>query len=367
MATMQDPATLTELRVTDPCPFKSIDHFHSVWAQAHPSEQLSEARRQAEDFKREFKAAGLVDAVRTCNLVQFPYPMKYGLRDAAPAIYPFLMMRHRMNVVQYFDHDNVRRTLLFNPSEYDLGREAPFFKNLAEKYGSFLSDRVFSTKYGKPLTHVSKLGIDPASVDYVSFDHWHVQDLRPLLGTHDGRFKPLFPNARIIVQRAEVETLLQLHPMQAPWYVHDGLSNADLSKLIIVDGDVVLGTGVALIATPGHTRGNHSLVLNTPEGVFTISENGVSPDAYRPEASTMPGMRSHIKNSGHEVVLNGNTVELIMQQYTSMVIEKTLADESPSNRNFLNTWQSSPFVPSWITPGYNPTFVHHDLHVGDIR
>lgn len=347
--------------------FEQIEHLQNLWRIAQPADQLAEVRSQGESLRREVKRRGSVEAVRTFDLVQFPYPMHYGLRDAILAPYPYLMMRHAMNIVQFLDAQGVRRTLLFNPTEYELGREAPFFKNLARKYGEFISNKLLSKRFGTALGHLQSVGLSPEDVDYIAFDHWHVQDLRPLLGTLDGQFSPLYPRAQMIVQRPEVETLQKLHPMQAPWYVRDALLNADLSRLLVIDGSVWLGQGVALIATPGHTLGNQTLVLNLGQGqggLYTISENGVCPDAYRPEASHLPGLQRHTIQTGQEVVLNGNSLELTLQQYASMILEKTLADESPDDPNFLNTCQSSPFVPSLLTPGISPSFIHPHISAG---
>ena len=60
-----------------------------------------------------------------------------------------------------------------------------------------------------------------------------------------------------------------------------------LEKVILLDGSTMLGEGVALIATPGHTEGNHSIVVHTDEGLMVTSENGVGPDAYAPLQSSM--------------------------------------------------------------------------------
>ena len=53
-----------------------------------------------------------------------------------------------------------------------------------------------------------------------------------------------------------------------------------------------------------------------------------------------------------------------LQQYASMILEKTLADESPDDLNFLNACQSSPFVPSFLTPGISRSFIHPHISAG---
>ncbi|NEB70184.1 hypothetical protein G3I39_24480, partial [Streptomyces fulvissimus] len=75
------------------------------------------------------------------------------------------------------------------------------------------------------------------------------------------------------------------------------------------DGDIELGPGVTLLWTPGHTDGNHSLALNTPDGVWVSSENGISLDNWQPELSRIPGVRRYHRNFGREVCPNANTLE----------------------------------------------------------
>ena len=79
--------------------------------------------------------------------------------------------------------------------------------------------------------------------------------------------KPLFPNAKLLTQRKEWDTFASLHPMQWAWYVEDGIEGVNEENVVMLDGDVELGQGVALVWTPGHTDGNHSLCINTDDGV----------------------------------------------------------------------------------------------------
>src|SRR6185503_3160534 len=101
-----------------------------------------------------------------------------------------------------------------------------------------------------------------------------------------------------------------------------------------LDHDVKLGEGVALVRTPGHTQGNHSIVVRTTEGLMVTSENGVSADCYAPLKSRIPGLRSYARRTGMEVVLNGNTLEGALDQYISMVQEKELAGPSRRDPDF---------------------------------
>ena len=89
---------------------------------------------------------------------------------------------------------------------------------------------------------------------------------KPINGEPQPR-APFFPNAKFLFQRKEVDTFRSIHPMQWAWYVPGGMDDVIEDNLVLLDGDVELGKGVALLHTPGHTDGNHSLVINTHEGV----------------------------------------------------------------------------------------------------
>jgi hypothetical protein len=134
-----------------------------------------------------------------------------------------------------------------------------------------------------------------------------------------------------------------------------------MDNVTTLDGDVVLGEGVALVRTPGHTDGNQTLVLRTETGVWVSSENGVALDSWQPELSRIPGIKAYAENMGREVVLNANTLEDSIDQYDSMVLEKALADLVPGTpwRQILPSSELAtlrrqwPVVPTRLVGGLN--------------
>ena len=219
-------------------------------------------------------------------------------------------------------------------------------------------ERFSHKEYATPEQALRIAQIRAEDVDYLSFDHLHVQDPRLIL--------PHFPNAKLLVQRREVATLEALHPMQWYWYVEGGLDGIGEDRLILLDGDVELGHGVSIAWTPGHTDGNHSLVLNTPDGVWVSSENGVAADNWQPELSKIPGVREYAISQRREVCPNANTLEDSIDQYDSMVKEKTLADASPSAPQWKQILPSSELV-SWRRQWpIVPTHHHGPLNYGRI-
>jgi hypothetical protein len=263
------------------------------------------------------------------------------------------------------------KNFLINPTLPEYSRRAPFFERLAARYSPWLSERLLSTIYPPVDQQLKTVGIDPADIDYIAFDHLHVQDLRPMIGTARGdrlraAFKPLYPNALCIVQHKELLAARNLHPLQVSWYVPGGVDGICEDRLLAIDGDIQVGPGLAIIATPGHTYGNQSLLIHTERGVYAISENGIAADSYMPQHSRIPGLRQFAREMGLEVVMNSNTLEDSLDQYTSMIKEKLLVDRNDQNPEFLNHFASSELAPSWLAPGVSPTFAHQALNCGTL-
>ena len=108
-----------------------------------------------------------------------------------------------------------------------------------------------------------------------------------------------------------------------------------------------------------------SLAASSPKGVFTVSENGVAPDSYNPRASKIPGLREAAERDDWECVVNGNAIESLVEQYTSMVKEKSVADKSRKDADFFNTYQSSQMIASTVAPGVKPAYEQDELDFGD--
>jgi len=365
MATVAEPPGATGLVPIDP--------FAAANAESQPGVQLEMLRRDASRFREWFASTGTPDWVGTFDLVTLPYPTRFGLFRAALTPAPFLTLTHRMMVVRWHEPDGRRRTLLFEPTDVELARRTPYFARLTERTPD-LFERLFARPLGDVLGHLRRLGIDAGAVDWITFDHLHTQDVRRWIGTNVPApdisprepLSPLLPNTKLIVQKTELESLRNLHPLQLPWYQPQAYTDLRSESIVAIDGDVLLGPGVALLATPGHTIGNHTLVLNTATGIWASSENVIATECLTPEYSRIPGVRSFAQNWGEEVILNANTLEDTARQYNSCVLEKSIVDRSPIDARFLQFFPSSELTRNPFSPGTRPTFAHLGIFHGTL-
>ena len=340
--------------------FRAITHFDGSRKAAGQQARVEDTRAAAEDFRRDMLSGGKVRYYQSFDLVTVPYPSRYGLRNAfsRERWVEFLHLRNRLFVIQ-FDTAEGLKTLLASPSDHERGIETPYFRRLADSTPDFLINRV--TKRHATVPEVlQSIGLRPEDVDYITYDHLHTQDLRRWLGSEEN--DALFPNATLLVHGREWECSKDLNPYQRDWYCPNGIQGIPESRVHCFDGSIQLGEGLALVHTPGHTEGNHSIVAHTDEGIWVTSENGISVDSYAPELSTAAGVAEYARTIGTEVIINGNTLENANDQYISMVQEKTIAGPSARDPRYPNVFPSSEMTAFWAFPGTKPSFT-----VGEAR
>jgi hypothetical protein len=357
-------------------PLHEFDAANETWPRGDRPGTIREA---AATFRERFATPeNRVTAVRTIDIASAPYPLKFAFGGAAKGPNPYINIVNRLQVVQFQDFEGRPRTLAYEPTVTAGPQEAPFYEQmmrmpLPDSVSDFLAYRLIAKVWNEPDQALAKAGLRPEDVDFISFDHLHVQDVRFVLGTTEpmegesAPRPPLFPNAKLITQRREWDTFASIHPMQWAWYVGDGIKDVPTDNVVLIDGDVELGQGCALVSTPGHTDGNHSLCINTPDGVWVSSENGVAADSWHPELSKIPGVRRTAAYFGREVILNSNTLEDSIDQYDSMIKEKALADPNPRDSRFRNVFPSSE-MPDWKRQWpVLPTFSYGGINYGEVQ
>ena len=355
-----------------PAAFLRLAEMDVAWAERNPGERLHAVRRAGQRLRQRILDAGRAVAVRTFPMNAFPYPAQYGLGGAAASPAPYVILRNSMQLVQVEGPDRALINVLVNPTDPDRSIEAPFFARMVERPGGKLLQRAFP-RLGTLSAALASAGLGPEDIDYITFDHLHVQDVRGMLGTtapEPGKAEPtraLLPRARLLVQAAELNPFRAMHPSQARWYVRDGIRDVPADRIVALEGDYLIGGGLALVRTPGHTEGNHSPVLHTDRGLWTISENGVAVECYAPMSSKVAGLRRHARDAEVEFILNGNTRESTLDQYISMALEKTLADPSHERPEFPQCFPSSEMIRHVMAPGLAPTFAHGEITHGAVR
>lgn len=347
-----------------PSGLRPLRDFDGARAAASPQDRLREVRRRAQALRERMLGEPEVLCWRSFDLIRAPYPTYYafsGVFADRGFKFPLVHLLNRLFVVQYLDHDGVLRTLLMSPSDHSANRETPFFKHLAARGPQWLQPLV-APQYNTVDSVLATCGLRPQDIDYISYDHLHTQDLRRWLAGP----QPHFPKARLLVHRQEWASTGALLPLQAEWYCPQGIEGIPAERVVAFEGSLSLGPGVALVHTPGHTEGNHSLAARVPDGIRVTSENGVGADAYEPKHSRINAVRRHALATGKEVILNGNTLEGSTDQYISMVLEKTLAGPS-ANPDFPNCATSSERTPYWLFPGEPASHLFGEAHFGHIR
>lgn len=360
--TTSPPAQITR-------PIPEFEGVHGIWPRG---ERLRAVRAAAESYRERFLAQGHVSAIKSIDIAAAPYPTRFAFQGYSVHVNPMISIINRMFVIQFEGFDGRLKTLVWEPTVAAGSAEAPFYNKLQALSQKLGAEKLFVKYYNDPDAVLPGLGLSNSDVDYLSFDHLHVQDVRMILGSstpipgEPAPREPLFPHAKLLVHRKELGTFESMHPMQWAWYVERGMEGVSPDQLEIIDGDVELGVGVSLLWTPGHTDGNHSLVVNTPDGVWVSSENGMAADSWQPELSKIPGVKQQARFYGREVVLNANTLEDSLDQYDSMVKEKTLASYSPKAPQWLQIIPSSECAPWKRQWPVVPTHTHGGLDYGTI-
>jgi hypothetical protein len=79
----------------------------------------------------------------------------------------------------------------------------------------------------------------------------------------------------------------------------------------------------------------------------------------------MKGLAQLCRRQDLDVVINANTPELGADQYTSMILERTLVDRVSRAPAFCQMFPSSEVTPSALAIGLSPTIVHGKLGYGE--
>jgi glyoxylase-like metal-dependent hydrolase (beta-lactamase superfamily II) len=123
---------------------------------------------------------------------------------------------------------------------------------------------------GNPAVALRELGENPARIDLVIVSHLHYDHAG---GMVDAVGRPLFPNARYIVQRDDAEAArgdeLRLQGIMETEQLHRVQAAGQLAE---VHGEVEVAPDVRVIRTGGHTRGSQAVIIgpkaSSPAAIF---------------------------------------------------------------------------------------------------
>lgn len=301
-------------------------------------------RAAAAQLRRRLRGHGRVSAVRTIPAMTRSISAREALaRPAAPL--PPVTLVERMVLVRFEDSGGQTRTLVWEP------------RTAGDLPGAHAVQAA-----------LHRLGVAPEGVDLVAWGDLRAHDLRRVVGSvraPEGAQQPAeppFPAARFLVQARELAAARAPHPLRAAWYVPGGSEDLVEERLVALEGDVELGPGVALIATPGLTAGHQSLVIDTEDSLWVVSSNGVAVDCWQPLLSKIPGVRSAAEADGREVVLPATGVENALALYDSLLLERSLAEPARTDprwltilpdRELARAWKQWPNLPTYTHPGLN--------------
>jgi glyoxylase-like metal-dependent hydrolase (beta-lactamase superfamily II) len=119
---------------------------------------------------------------------------------------------------------------------------------------------------GRLPDELASAGISPQTVETVIVTHMHTDHIGWVT---DGLVStPLLPNARYLLQRTEIDTIERRNPAVKTWLLDPVRATGQLQA---VDGDLLLRPGLRVVATPGHTPGHQSVVLEAESNQVLIT------------------------------------------------------------------------------------------------
>ena len=115
---------------------------------------------------------------------------------------------------------------------------------------------------------LAKEGLEPSDIHYLILTHLHFDHADNL---------DLFPDACVVVQRAELVAAVDPVPSQRIYYWRSTLTNLMERKrpaqLRLIEGDLDFLPGIRLLSVPSHTEGMQVPVISTEKGRVAIASD----------------------------------------------------------------------------------------------
>jgi len=126
---------------------------------------------------------------------------------------------------------------------------------------------------------LAELGVEPDSIDVVVMTHLHFDHSG---GTTrrlpSGELAPVFPRARHVIQRKELEAALHPHERNRASYLPENFAPLVAAGLVdLADGETEIAPGVRVLPSPGHTPGHQSVLIDGGNGEHALFLGDVIP------------------------------------------------------------------------------------------
>jgi glyoxylase-like metal-dependent hydrolase (beta-lactamase superfamily II) len=123
---------------------------------------------------------------------------------------------------------------------------------------------------------VSRLGITPEQVTKIIITHMHFDHVGGM-----ENFAQLYPDAKFYVQKSEFDfwvnnPISRRPPFKRSRYDLGNKGLVDLAgspRLVILDGDKVIGPDMELLLVPGHSPGLQGVLVNTAKGAAIVASD----------------------------------------------------------------------------------------------
>ena len=241
-------------------PFDEFDGVFDVWPRG---ERLDAIREAARPVPRALRDAGQPRARGQDGrpgVGRLPGVVRAS--TARPrALNPYINIVNRLVIVQFEDFEGNLQTLAWEPTIAEGAAEAPFYDQLLKRYGEFLSYKVFATFYNTVEEAIAEVRphagrhrlrqLRPPARAGPAPDHGHDAagaTASPSRARRSSRTRSSCSSARRSTRSSPP------HPMQWAWYVPGGMDDVIEDNLVLLDGDVELGKGVAIVRDAGPHR-----------------------------------------------------------------------------------------------------------------
>jgi glyoxylase-like metal-dependent hydrolase (beta-lactamase superfamily II) len=143
---------------------------------------------------------------------------------------------------------------------------------MGSKYDPKQSE-IYDLAHFDAVSGLAAIGVEPEGIDLVVLTHLHLDHAGGCTALNaSGSAVPAFPNARVIVQRAELEAARAPHPLSKGSYQPaDFVPLLEEGVLEVVEGDRDVAPGLRLEFTGGHSPGHQVLRMRSggSEAIFT--------------------------------------------------------------------------------------------------